>query len=149
LYQTDAVYRLTCDSVTVKVPQTTRLTAGVQTVIYIESATADERIMLVREGEGFLLGSVSEGVDGHEGRFDSYDPVRDLWWRLREGPGEGGRRIFLETSANGIDWVLRTHIPRPFSVDRVYVLLGAGAWLDTTSPGSAAFDCYNIAPPCD
>jgi hypothetical protein len=148
LFVTQNVYRLTCDSVTFKVPQTTSLVVGVQTVMYIESATADERIMLVREAGGFLLGSVSNDVDGPEARSTAYDAVGDLWWRLREGPGTGGRKIFLETSANGSDWTVRAQVPRPFSVDRVKIMMGAGAWQTTSSPGSAAFDCYNMPPSC-
>jgi hypothetical protein len=74
--------------------------------------------------------------------------VQDLWWRIREHADAAGRQVSFETSPDGVSWVERARIPRPFALDAVTVWLGAGTYEDVTTPGRAVFDCYNSVDAC-
>jgi hypothetical protein len=139
LFYTPESYHLTCDSVTVQVPQTTTPAFSVQTVMYIEQATADldARTNLVLLGGGFVI-----TFNGTQLASVPYDPANDLWWRLRESNGT----LFFETSLDGVSFTTRHSLPDPMSFDNVTVTLGAGIW---TTPvpvdaGEARFRCYNV-----
>jgi hypothetical protein len=142
--QTSGFYHLTCDALTVKVPEITSSVVGVQTVIYVapRGATTAQQLRVLLEGGEF-------SVDLEEGASiplpdPTYDPGRDVWWRLREANGE----TYFETSFNGTEWSVRGHAPDPVSLDDVQISIGAGAYQQVASPGRARFDCYNMPAPC-
>lgn len=129
-------HHLTCDSITVHVPEVTSPVLRVQTLIYVDSKTTGDRVNLLLEAGGFQLDSA----------FDSepHDPVADAWWRLREHDGD----LYFETAPDGLTWRSRLSEPTPFSLDDVEIALGAGTYQAVTTPGRARFHCYNVPPPC-
>ena len=134
LAYTVASYHLTCDAITMHVPETTTPTLRVQTVVYIAGATASTDLIL--EAGGFQLGGVDIGV---------YDPVADAWWRLREAAGT----LSFDTSPDGTTWSARGGIADPMPLDHIGIIIGAGAYQPIASPGRARFRCYNVPPPCN
>jgi hypothetical protein len=67
------------------------------------------------------------------------------WWRLSELDG----MLTFETSPDGVAFTTRGTAPDPFDLDSVSITLGAGEYrADVASPGSAAFKCFNLPPPC-
>jgi hypothetical protein len=132
-------YHLTCDSVTVRVPEVTNSTLGVQTFIYVHQPSASGQLQLLLEGGGFQIGNGTFYADA-----GPYDPVNDVWWRLRERDGE----LFFETSPDGQTWSIRVQAADPMPFDDVEIAIGAGTWQFVASPGRARFHCYNVPPPC-
>jgi len=132
---------LTCDAITVHVPEVTTQVAGVQTVIYMFGP--GDALWLLLDDIGFTL------TDANHVQLDMppglYDPVADAWWRLRE---DGGT-VRFDTSPDGIAWAPRAQIPDPFPLDNLRVSLGAGAYFAIANPGQARFHCFNVPPPCN
>jgi hypothetical protein len=133
---------LSCDAIVMRVPEVTAPVLGAQTFIYVSPATSDENMHMILEGDGYQLGTNTNGII--VGSADVRDPVNDVWWRLSAIDGE----VVFDTSPDGVAWRERLRGPEPFSFDDVYVSLGAGTWMPTPSPGQARFGCYNVSPPC-
>jgi hypothetical protein len=145
-FSTPAAYHLTCDSITVKVPQ--RAAPEVQTYLYATQSKApgdgglpDQLQILLTSG--FQVGTrTTPPLDLTDA---SYDHDLDAWWRVRE---DGGT-LTLETSVDGITtWRQKGSGVVSMSLDEVNIELGAGYPENQhpTNPGAASFDCYNVAP---
>jgi hypothetical protein len=138
----NATFHLTCDAITIKVPEVTSSQVGAQTYVYVGTSGIPTLYWyVVLEGGGFLLdfGTTQPAVDG-----GAYDPVQDQWWRLRETNGS----VFLDTAPDGLTWVTRASAPDPMSLDSINIAIGAGVRRPIAAPGRARFHCYNTPPPC-
>lgn len=141
-YSSVGLFHLTCDTLTIKVPVTTSPVLGVQTFIYILPIDGSSPLNLLFEGDGFRLAPLDA-----PGEIDiplPYDPVADVWWRLRESEGT----LYFETSPDGVDFVVRGSGPPPIPLDAVRIRFGAGTHQPLATPGEARFDCYNAPAPC-
>lgn len=141
LAYTKAGYHLTCDSITVQVPEVTPPTVGVQTVIYLAASDNSHPVQLLLEGGGFELDAGADIIPTP----GAYDPTNDRWWRLAEHDGD----LSFLTSPDGMTWNVRGHGPVPRLFDDVSIVLGAGTWEAVATPGEAHFHCYNTPPPCN
>jgi hypothetical protein len=149
-YYTTEDYHLTCDELTVKVPEATTQILGVQTFIYlVTDADAGSSLQLLLESGGFTLGS-SLSSTGQPLFGADYEPASDIWWRLRglRGSEAGVQRLEFDTSPDGTTWTTKGSAPVPGSLDSVKIELGAGEENDggVGNPGQARFACYNVAP---
>lgn len=141
-YSSTGLFHLTCDTLTVKVTDVTASVLGVQTFIYLIPTDGLIPLNLLLEGGGFRL-----APDSGPGEIDiplPYDPVADLWWRLRESQGT----LYFETSPDGLSWVVRGSGTSPISLNALQIRIGAGTHQLVGSPGEAHFDCYNAPAPC-
>jgi hypothetical protein len=141
-YSSVDVFHLTCDTLTVKVTGTTSPVLGVQTFIYLIPEDGSVPLNLLHEAGGFRL-----APDSGSGEIDiplPYDPVADVWWRLREAEGT----LYFETSPDGVDFVVRGSGVSPIPLDALEIRIGAGTHLPLATPGEARFDCYNAPAPC-
>jgi hypothetical protein len=145
-YYTTGYYHLTCDSVTVKVPQTTTQENGVQTFIYLVAENTSTSVQLVLEGGNFVLGTATAPVPLSAG----YDPTTDVWWRLSglSGSEAGTGQIEFDTSPDGRTWTVKGSGDVPMSLDSVRIELGAGEENEggVADPGQARFACYDVPP---
>jgi hypothetical protein len=139
IVQPTASFHLTCDSVTVKVPQVTAQGQGPQTFIYVITTDNSHGLDLILEGGGFAyLIDKNQNIPLSDG--GPYDPAGDLWWRLRESGGT----LFFETSPDDQQWKVRAQNPDPFPLDDVTIAIGAGTYDPVPMPGEAHFHCYNV-----
>jgi hypothetical protein len=139
---TNAYFHLTCDAITMKVPEITSSEVGAQTYVYVgdEAGAPTLYWYVVVEGGGFSLHRDPQpAIDA-----GAYDSVQDQWWRLRETGGS----IFFETAPDGLSWVTRASAPDPMSLDKVNIAIGAGVRMPVTAAGRARFHSYNTPPPC-
>ena len=136
-------FHLTCDSITMKVPQATdQQQNGPQTFIYVTTPDGGHQVDVILEGDGFnYLIDHTQNVPLTQG--GPYDPSADLWWRLRESGGT----LFFETSPDGKQWNVRSQGPDPIPLDDVTIDIGAGTYNPVT-PGEAHFRCYNVPSGC-
>jgi hypothetical protein len=134
-------FHLTCDSLFVKVPFTTRPTLGVQTLIELDAANGD-KAYLILEDNSFVFGMASGGPTNSP--IGPYDSAQDIWWRLREVTGN----LHFDTSADGVTWVERGSVRDPIPLDNVGIQLGVGEYKSVPDGGEAQFRCYNHPPPC-
>jgi hypothetical protein len=56
-------------------------------------------------------------TDGYAGNFVAYNSTNHRWWRIREASGT----LYLDFSANGIDWNNFVNDDTPFDVSAVFV----------------------------
>ncbi len=130
---------LTCNSLTVRVPEVTAPLLRVQTFIYVTSGATP--LYLILEGTGLQMGQPGD-IDSFAS--SDFNHSRDAWWRIREFEGA----TFFDTAPDGVAWVQRMQIPTPFSFDHVKLTLGAGTYEAVANPGRARFRCFNQPPPC-
>jgi hypothetical protein len=133
-------FQLTCDAMTVHVPQATTPITGTQTVMYFN--TPGHHIDLLLDTGGFQMApdrDASRQVIVPE----LYDPVADAWWRIRADPDA----FYFDTSPDGATWKVRGSMPLTFSLDEVQIGFGAGAYRSIPDPGTARFRCLNLLPP--
>jgi len=135
---TAQTYHLSCDSVTVEVPEVVAAELGAQTLIYVTGGGMELNLLL--EGAGFQLGGPDDLLAGAR----PYDPVADKWWRLAESDGT----LSFSTSPDGTTWTTLGSGADPFSLDEVGISIGAGTYEQVANPGEARFHCYNKPPPC-
>jgi hypothetical protein len=129
-------YHLTCDAVTVHVPETTTPVLRVQTVMYVYNVAINQAADVILEGGGIQF------VD--QNHAFAYDTVADAWWRVGETDGE----MYMDTSPDGASWTRQSTIATPFSLDDIQIALGAGTYEPVATPGRARFHCYNVGAPC-
>ncbi len=133
---TQGDWHLSCDAITVHVPEAAAQVRGVQTYVYVQDVSGGPLLELLLEAGGFQLTSPSIG--------GTYDAVMDAWWRLGELDGT----VYFDVSADGVTFTRMAQVASPFSLDHVAVAIGAGTYKPVTSPGQARFHCYNVPPPC-
>jgi hypothetical protein len=139
---TNQSYHLTCDSITVRIPQVGTQEHGVQTFIYVDGVNNPDRLNIILEDTGFVM-YASQPDGGMLGMIQvsaPYEPTPDLWWRVRETGGN----VYFETSPDGTTWTVQGQGPDPIPLDDVTVLLGAGTYEAIANPGAAKFQCYNV-----
>jgi hypothetical protein len=133
---------LTCDSIFVRVPETTNPILRVQTFIYVTTIPEGQTFNVLLESGGFQMGA-SGGAPRDNAPFD---PALDLWWRFSERDGE----VTFSASQDGVAWRELMHAPTTISLDHVGISLGAGTYVTVPQmPGQARFRCYNEPPPCN
>lgn len=138
---TNASFHLSCDSLTLEVPEATAQVNGAQTFIYIDDHTDPTKTTdLILEADFVFAGSMM----ADEIHLGGFDPVADRWWRLEERDGV----LSFSTSSDGQTWRPRGSIADPMSFDDIQIALGAGTWQVVANPGRARFHCYNLSPPC-
>jgi hypothetical protein len=69
-----------------------------------------------------------------------YDPVAHRFWRLG---GEAGNVVW-DLSPDGVTWDRRFSEPAPFDLSITTYGIAAGIYVDTASPGIAAFDEVSV-----
>jgi hypothetical protein len=141
-YASTDVFHLTCDTLTVKVTDVTASVLGVQTFIYLVPTDGLIPLNLLLEAGSFRL-APDEGP-GEIAIPQPYDPVADVWWRLRESQGT----LYFETSPDGLAWVVRGSGASPIPLDALQIRFGAGTYQLVGAPGEAHFACYNAPAPC-
>jgi hypothetical protein len=135
---TNGDYHLSCDAITVHVPEVTAPELGVQTYLYIFNLTDNvSNFDVLLEAGGIAFGPSGAGF--------TYDAIADAWWQVSEHDGA----LTIATAPDGIMWTPKSTIATPFAMDHVQVALGAGTYKAVASPGQARFHCYNVPPPCD
>lgn len=128
---------LSCDSVTVHVPEVTAPLLRVQTYLYIYDLTTNTSTTLIVEAGGVAFIEPGNGFQ--------YNETADAWWRISEQDGV----LAFATAPDGTTWTQKATAAAPFSMDHVQIALGAGMYQQvTTMPGRARFHCYNLPPPC-
>ncbi|HUS29411.1 MAG TPA: hypothetical protein VMZ53_12920 [Kofleriaceae bacterium] len=135
---------LTCDAITVRVPEVTSpAELGIQTFMYAYVPAVDTSVAVIVEGGGLQIGVI--GKTGEQLAGSVFDPTQDRWWRLREHDGE----LAFDAAVDGIAWRELMRAPTPLSLDHVTIALGAGTYKPVGPPGQARFRCYNVPPPCN
>lgn len=138
-------HRLACDSFSVRVSPALTSQLGAQTFIYLDDIGGAGDLNLILEGGGFQF------VPSIDLPNPSFDPTRDLYWRLRGGvpDANGETTIAFDTSEDGVTWTERGAGPSPIPLTNVEVQVGAGVYQAVPNPpGEAHFDCVNAPAPC-
>jgi hypothetical protein len=68
-----------------------------------------------------------------------YDPVAHRWLRLQESNGT----MYYQVSPDGTQWTDFARVPTPFAVSAVRLIIAAGTYQATPSPGVAVFENFN------
>jgi len=137
-FYTQGSRRLTCDRFTVRILAEGSEQTGIQRFVFIREVAGDGELNLLQENGGFSLDPIALDPSG-------FSLPQDTWWRI--GADENDFVTF-ETSADGVTWQVRGSGPSPMPLDNVQIDIGAGNWGGVSDPGTARFDCFNVAPPC-
>lgn len=138
-------HRLACDALTVRVGPTLTAELGAQTFIYLHDTGGAGDQNLILEGGGFQF------TPPIPLQNSAYDPMRDLYWRLRAGVPDatGATTLAFDTSEDGVTWTERGAGPAAIPLTDVTVDVGAGVYMSVpTPPGEAHIDCFNAPAPC-
>ncbi|MBL9020653.1 MAG: hypothetical protein JNL21_00575 [Myxococcales bacterium] len=136
------VLHLSCDALTFRLLEATNAVLGAQTFVYLSDVASGTRTNLILEGGGFQL-SLELGGGGIEIMNGIYNPATDRYVRIRADEDT----LFLETSIDGAEWVVRGSGPYLMPLDGLQVSIGAGTYSALMSdPGQARIDCINVVP---
>lgn len=142
-YYSKANHDLTESLATVELVQSTQQHYGIETYYMLADPNNGNYLLFATGGGNFLCQSVANGVMTRE-RL-SYDPAQHRHLRFRHHWEDD--TVAWETSADGVTWVTRRRIPRPFNITALRVQLLAGKYTATTPASTAVFDNFRMERP--
>lgn len=136
-YYTSVTYDLTGSFALIKAPTVPSNSTSAQAYIKL-AKDASNYVVLGKTSTNLYMQRTLAGVDSTT--TTTYNSTDHLWWRISESGGS----ILWDTSPNGITWTNQRSLAPGFAVTAVTVEIGAGCYQVETSPGSFAFDNFNI-----
>lgn len=129
------VYDATDGAATVRVVKPVSFTGGAESFLSLV-AGPDDAYAISAGGQGTINFQVrSHGVRDTITRAWQGN---ELFWRLRHHASAA--TVTFETSADGGQWVVEREVAASVPVSSVQLVIGAGTFQDTSSPGTAVFD---------
>jgi hypothetical protein len=139
-YYSAANYDLTESRATVELVQSTVQNYGIETYYYLNDNSNGNYFMFATGGGNFLQQSMVNGVMTRTNI--PFDPAQHRFLRFQHYWEDD--TVAWETSADGVTWVTRRRIPRPFAINSMQVRMLAGKYTATTPASTAIFDNLSV-----
>lgn len=130
-------WNLTDASAAVEVAQTV---AGAAQTIFTLAADSNNWFRFLVEGGRLSFQSRAGGAESSPSV--AHVPAEQRFWRLRHERRDD--KVVFETSGDGLTWVARRELARPFAVTSLLIELGAGTASSVAAPGKAVFDNFRM-----